>query len=118
MKDKIKDNKYFHLCVVLLIVLLVGSCLLAIVTHLPETGRILRKVGDVLSPLVLGIVFAYLMNPLMNFLDRRLKPFLIKRSFRFDHHFSPGPGGTYFLYRKGRPDSVVHMRFTHTADHS
>ncbi len=79
MKAKFRENKYFQLCVVLLIVLLVGSCLLAIVFHLEETGRILQKIGDVFSPLVLGVVFAYLMNPLMNFMYRRVYPLFLKR---------------------------------------
>ena len=79
MKAKIRENKYFQLGMVLLIVLLVGSCLLAIVLNMEEAGRILKKIGDVFSPLVLGVVFAYLMNPLMNFMHRRIHPFFLKR---------------------------------------
>ncbi len=79
MKNKLRNNPYFQLGVVLLIVLLVGSCLLTIVFHLEAAGRIAQKIGDVCSPLILGVVFAYLMNPLMNFMYRRIHPFFLKR---------------------------------------
>ena len=79
---RIKNNQYFHLGAMLLGVITISIALLAVVLNLEAVGRILRKVGDVFSPLVIGAVFAYLMNPLMNFLDRRLKPFLIKRKMK------------------------------------
>ena len=79
---RIKNNQYFHLGAMLLGVITISIVLLAVVLNLEAVGRILRKVGDVFSPLVIGAVFAYLMNPLMNFLDRRLKPFLMKRKMK------------------------------------
>ena len=79
MKNKLRNNPYFQLGVVLLLVLLVATCLLTVVFHLEAAGRILGKIGDVISPLILGLVFAYLMNPLMNFMYRRLYPMFLKR---------------------------------------
>ena len=79
---RIKNNQYFHLGAMLLGVITISIALLAVVLNLEAVGRILHKIGDVLSPLVIGAVLAYLMNPLMNFLDRRLKPFLIKRKMK------------------------------------
>lgn len=74
-----KENKYFHFGVMLLGVFAVSMVLLAIVLNLEAVGNILRSIGKVFSPLVIGVVLAYLMNPLMNFMDRRLKPFLLRR---------------------------------------
>ena len=79
---RIKNNQYFHLGAMLLGVVTISIVLLAVVLNLEAVGRIVRKIGDVFSPLVIGAVLAYLMNPLMNFMDRRLKPFLLKRKMK------------------------------------
>ena len=76
---RIKENKLYSVGTMVLGVVAISLVLLAVVLNLEAVGRILRKIGDVFSPLVIGLVFAYLMNPLMNFMDRRLLPFLLKR---------------------------------------
>jgi len=79
MREKIKEHKLFQIGMMILIVVLISLCLLAVVLNLEGTGRILNTIGDVFSPIVLGVVFAYLMNPLMNFMNRRLMPFFLKK---------------------------------------
>ena len=79
---RIKENKYFHVGAMLLGVVAVSFVLLAVVLNLEAVGRLLQTVGEAFSPLVIGLVLAYLLNPLMNFLDRRLCPFLLKRNIR------------------------------------
>ena len=79
MREKIKEHKLFQIGMMVLIVVLISLCLLAVVLNLEGTGRILNTIGDVFSPIVLGVVFAYLMNPLMNFMNRRLMPFFLKK---------------------------------------
>ena len=74
-----RENRYFQLGVMLVTVLAIGSILLGVVLNLEAVGRILATIGDVFSPLVLGLVFAYLLNPLMNFAEFRVRPFLEKR---------------------------------------
>jgi len=76
---KMRENRYFQLGVMLVTVLAIGSILLGVVLNLGAVGRILATIGDVFSPLVLGLVFAYLLNPLMNFAEFRVRPFLEKR---------------------------------------
>ena len=76
---KMRENRYFQLGVMLVTVLAIGSILLGVVLNLESVGRILTTIGDVFSPLVLGLVFAYLLNPLMNFAEFRVRPFLEKR---------------------------------------
>ena len=79
MREKIKEHKLFAVGMMILIVVLISFCLLAVVLNLEGAGRILQKIGDVFSPILLGVVFAYLMNPMMNFMFRRLMPFFSKR---------------------------------------
>lgn len=79
MKEKIKDHKLFQTGVMILVVVLISFCLLAVVLNLEATGNIFKTIGNVCMPLVLGVVFAYLMNPLMNFMHRRLLPFFRRR---------------------------------------
>ena len=79
---RIKENKYFHLGTMLLSVVSVSILLLAVVLNLKAVGGILRTVWKVFSPLVIGLVLAYLLNPLMNFMDRRLLPFLLRRKMQ------------------------------------
>lgn len=79
---RIKENKYFHLGAMLLGVVTISIILLAVVLNLEAVGGILKKIGGVFSPLVIGLVLAYLMNPLMNFMDRRLLPVLLKRNMK------------------------------------
>lgn len=76
---RIKENKYFHLGILILSVVTIGIVMLAVVLNLEAVGKIFKSIGNVLSPLVVGFVLAYLMNPLMNFLDRRLRPLLVKK---------------------------------------
>ena len=79
---RFKENKYFHFGAMLLGVVTISILLLAVVLNLEAFGGILKTVGDVLSPLVIGLVLAYLLNPLMKFMDRRLLPFLRKRNMK------------------------------------
>lgn len=79
---RFRENKYFHLGAMLLGVVTISTFLLAVVLHLEAVGRIFKTISGVLSPLVIGLVLAYLMNPLMNFLDKRLLPALLKRNMK------------------------------------
>ena len=74
-----KEHKYFTLGVMILAVVAISLVMLAVVLNLKAVGAFFGAVIDVLTPLFIGIVLAYLMNPLMNFMDRRLYPYLKKR---------------------------------------
>jgi len=43
-----------------------------------ELGRFLSKLGDVLLPLIIGGVIAYLLNPIVNFFDRLFTKLLLR----------------------------------------
>ena len=77
---KIKENKYFNFGMMLLTVISISILLLAVVLNLDGVKTVLKTVYNVFSPLILGFVLAYLMNPVMNFLDRQLNPLLTKKA--------------------------------------
>ena len=51
-------------------------------TNLPGFFSLLGAIGKILSPLVSGIVIAFLLNPIVNFVDLRLRPILKKRGMK------------------------------------
>lgn len=77
-----KEHQYFNLGLMLLSIAAISIVLLAIVLNLPAVVKGVKTVLNVFSPVINGIVFAYLLNPLMNFMDRRLYPFLLKRKMQ------------------------------------
>ena len=79
---RIRENKYYNLGMLLLVVASISILLLAVVLNLDKVGKLLSTVWNAFSPIVIGGVLAYLLNPLMNFMDRRLYPFLCKRKMK------------------------------------
>lgn len=76
---RIRENKYFNLGTMLLTVIGLSILLLAVVLNLPAVTGALKKVWKAFAPVIIGMVMAYLLNPLMNFLDRKLYPALCRR---------------------------------------
>lgn len=79
MKQRWKEHKYFNLGIMLLSVVSISLVLLAIVLNLDAVAGIFRTIQSVFAPVLIGVVLAYLMNPLMNFMERRLQPWMLKR---------------------------------------
>lgn len=76
---KWKEHQYFNLGIMLLSIVSISLVLLAIVLNLGAVGQIFKTVQRVLSPMLIGLVLAYLMNPLMNFMERRIYPLMAKK---------------------------------------
>lgn len=76
---RLRDNQYFHLGLMLLAVISVSILLLAIVLNFQSFMTVVKTIFGAFSPVISGAVFAYLLNPLMNFMDRRLYPALLRR---------------------------------------
>ena len=55
---------------------IVGVVLVVIFTDLPGFFGVLRGLEAILEPLILGAVFAFLLNPIVRFVDTRLGPLL------------------------------------------
>lgn len=76
---RIRNNQYFHLGLMLLTVISVSILLLAVVLNFSSFMAVIKTILGAFSPVISGAVFAYLLNPLMNFCDRRLYPWLLRR---------------------------------------
>lgn len=74
-----KQSRYFPLGIMILSIVVISLLLLAVVLNLSSVSAAVGRIFDVFSPVINGVVFAYLLNPLMNFIDRRLYPFLVRR---------------------------------------
>ena len=79
---KWKDSQYFQLGRMILIVVLISVVMLAAALNISAVAGAIKRVYRVFSPILMGCVFAYLLNPLMNFVDRRLFPFLCCRKMK------------------------------------
>lgn len=79
---KFRDSQYFQLGRMILILVVITVVLLAMALNFSAVAGVVSKFFDVLSPLILGCVFAYLLNPLMNFIDKRLYPLLCKKNMK------------------------------------
>ncbi len=76
------DRRYFKWGLTALIVIFISILLVVIFTNLPGFFALLQTIGKILSPLVSGIVIAFLLNPIVNFVDLRLRPLLEKRGMK------------------------------------
>ena len=76
------DRRYFKWGLTALVVIFISILLVVIFTNLPGFFSLLGAIGKILSPLVSGIVIAFLLNPIVNFVDLRLRPILKKRGMK------------------------------------
>ena len=76
------DRRYFKWGLTALTVIFISILLVVIFTNLPGFFALLGSIGKILSPLVSGIVIAFLLNPIFNFVDLRLRPLLLRRGMK------------------------------------
>ena len=81
MRDE-HDRRYFKWGLTALTVIFISILLVVIFTNLPGFFALLDTIGAILSPLVSGIVIAFLLNPIFNFVELRLRPLLRKRGLK------------------------------------
>ncbi len=79
---RFRDNQYFQLGKMILLIVVISSLLLMAALNVEVLLQGISKVVDVLSPLIVGCVFAYLLNPIVKLLDRRLYPFLCRKKMK------------------------------------
>ena len=77
-----RNDKYFTIAVYSLIVIL--ACIILVFLCINDSlSSALSRIGAALSPVVYGLVFAYLFKPIVVFLDSKvlkfIKPIRIKR---------------------------------------
>lgn len=76
------DRKYFKWGLTALVVIFISILLVVIFTNLPGFFAVIKELMGVLSPLIIGVVIAFLLNPLANFVDCRLYPYLLRRKLK------------------------------------
>ena len=76
--QRFTERKNFRWGLTALIVIFISILLVVIFTNLPGFFDVLRAVGRILSPLFIGIVIAFLLNPIVKLIDRWLLPKLQK----------------------------------------
>ena len=77
--ERDSNKRYFKWGLTALVVIFISILLVVIFTNLPGFFTVLASIGKILSPLITGVVIAFLLNPLVNFVDCRLRPLLQKK---------------------------------------
>lgn len=75
-----RDKPYFKWGFTALAVIFISILLVVIFTNLPGFFAVLKSVGTILEPLFIGIVIAFLLNPIVRFVDCRLDPLLTRKT--------------------------------------
>ena len=77
--ERDSNKRYFKWGLTALAVIFISILLVVIFTNLPGFFALIGSIGKILSPLISGVVIAFLLNPLVNFVDCRLGPLLQKK---------------------------------------
>ena len=78
--DEKRDRVYWKWGLTALGVICISVVLVVIFTDLPGFFGVLRGLEAILEPLILGAVFAFLLNPIVRFVDTRLGPLLQEKT--------------------------------------
>ena len=71
-----RDKPYVKWGLTALVVIFVSILLVVIFTDLPGFFGVLTALETILEPLIFGVVIAFLLNPIVRFVDSRLLPLL------------------------------------------
>jgi predicted PurR-regulated permease PerM len=74
------DKKYLHWGVTAFLVIIASISFFLLLFRLDSIGKVLSIIVLTLNPIIYGLCFAYLLIPVMNFFDRHLNRFFLKRS--------------------------------------
>lgn len=77
-----RENRYVKWGLTALVVIFISILLVVIFTNLPGFFDVLKKAGKILSPIVTGAVIAFLLNPLVKFVDHGVKSYFLKRQMK------------------------------------
>ncbi len=78
-----KNNRYFTICIYVILTVCISTILFKAIWDWKGTIDIITKIIDMLSPFLIGILIAYLMNPLVKLVDRLVfkKLFRVKKDY-------------------------------------
>lgn len=74
-----RNNKYFRWGLTALCVIMASAIFVVIFTNLQGFFQVIRDAIKILSPLIYGAVFAYLLNPLEKLVENSLRPRLTRK---------------------------------------
>ena len=70
-----ENNKYFKIGLTSFVVIAMSILFFALITHLQQVGSVLNKILSALAPFVCGLIIAYFLIPVLNYLERKfIKP--------------------------------------------
>ena len=76
---KIKfEEKYNTIAFYVIIVFTICLVIRTFITEIPDIFAYIGKILSVMSPIISGIIIAYLISPLTNLIERHLKPVFFK----------------------------------------
>ena len=75
-----RDKPYVKWGLTALVVIFVSILLVVIFTDLPGFFGVLTALEMILEPLIFGVVIAFLLNPIVRFVDSRLLPLLEQKT--------------------------------------
>ena len=73
-----RDPKYFYWGITILIVFVAGILLTVIFNNFPGFVASCKKILNIFSPIIYGLVFAYVLNPIMVFCEPKIQKLLRK----------------------------------------
>lgn len=81
----VTNSNYFTICIYSLFVIFIGTVLIYSIIKWEETKLMISNVIHVLSPFLIGFFIAYVLNPLVKWLDRILEKDLFKKKLKDSH---------------------------------
>ena len=75
-----RDKPYIKWGLTALVVIFISILLVVIFTNLPGFFGVLTALETILEPLIFGVVIAFLLNPIVRFVDSRLLPLLKQKT--------------------------------------
>ena len=102
-----RDKPYVKWGLTALVVIFVSILLVVIFTDLPGFFGVLTALEMILEPLIFGVVIAFLLNPIVRFVDSRLLPLLEQKTkWKRAHPQSEPCGGHLRQCCCGSPDFI------------
>ena len=77
-----KNNRYFIICVYVFVTVLLCIISNAVITNWQGTRALLKKVTDAISPFLIGMHIAYLINPMVRFFHHKVLKKLFRGKFK------------------------------------
>lgn len=72
MFNKLKDNKYFQIGLTAFLVIVASTILAFILFNIGAIWKVIKSFIVILTPFIIGFVFAYLLNPIVEFFKEKL----------------------------------------------